>query len=99
MSPRNRLAQLYPQALGSLFVSSYDSQGCGGGILTHLHTGFDAWSWSESYLKVQPYLIENTPRLHNKHQSIYPVWEKYLCYSDRYMKLINTLFDLRLSQL
>jgi hypothetical protein len=25
--PRNRVAQLYPQALGSLFVASYDSQG------------------------------------------------------------------------
>jgi hypothetical protein len=38
LSPRNRLAQLYPRALGSLFVASYDSQGCGGGIRTHLHT-------------------------------------------------------------
>jgi hypothetical protein len=27
---RNRVAQLYPQALGSLFVASYDSQGYGG---------------------------------------------------------------------
>jgi hypothetical protein len=27
ISPRNRVAQLYPQALGSLFVVSYDSQG------------------------------------------------------------------------
>jgi hypothetical protein len=26
------VAQLYPQALGSLFVVSYDSQGYGGGI-------------------------------------------------------------------
>jgi hypothetical protein len=34
ISPRNRVAQLYPQALGSIFVTSYDSQGCGGGILT-----------------------------------------------------------------
>jgi hypothetical protein len=25
MSPRNRVAQLYPQALGSLFIASYDS--------------------------------------------------------------------------
>jgi hypothetical protein len=38
ISPRNRVAQLYPRALGSLFVASYDSQGCGGGILTRLHT-------------------------------------------------------------
>jgi hypothetical protein len=27
ISPRNRVAQLYPRALGSLFVPSYDSQG------------------------------------------------------------------------
>jgi hypothetical protein len=27
ISPRNRVAQLYPRALGSLFVVSYDSQG------------------------------------------------------------------------
>jgi hypothetical protein len=39
ISPRNRVAQLYPRALGSLFVAFYDSQGCGGDILTCLHTG------------------------------------------------------------
>jgi hypothetical protein len=33
ISPRNRVAQLYPQALGSLFVASYDSQGYGGVFL------------------------------------------------------------------
>jgi hypothetical protein len=27
LSPRNRVAQIYPQVLGSLFVASYDSQG------------------------------------------------------------------------
>jgi hypothetical protein len=32
ISPRNRVARLYPQVLGSLFVASYDSQGYGGGI-------------------------------------------------------------------
>jgi hypothetical protein len=30
ISPRNRVAQLYPQALGSLFVAFYDSQSYGG---------------------------------------------------------------------
>jgi hypothetical protein len=39
ISPRNRVAQLYPRVLGSLFVASYDSQGYGGGILTRLHKG------------------------------------------------------------
>jgi hypothetical protein len=38
ISPRNRVAQLHPQALGSLFVASYDSQGYGGGVQTRLHT-------------------------------------------------------------
>jgi hypothetical protein len=38
ISSRNRVAQLYPRALGSLFVASHDSQGYGGGILTHLHS-------------------------------------------------------------
>jgi hypothetical protein len=36
-SPRSRVAPLYPQAMGSLFVASYDSQGYGGGIRTRLH--------------------------------------------------------------
>jgi hypothetical protein len=39
ISPRNRVAQLYPRALGSLFVASYDSQDYGGDILTRLHVG------------------------------------------------------------
>jgi hypothetical protein len=39
ISSRNRVAQLYPRALGSLYVASYDSQGSGGGIPTRLHTG------------------------------------------------------------
>jgi hypothetical protein len=39
MSPSDRVAQVYPQALGSLSAAFYDSQGYGGGILTNLHTG------------------------------------------------------------
>jgi hypothetical protein len=39
ISPRNRVARLHPQALGFLFVASYDSQGYGGGIRPRLHTG------------------------------------------------------------
>jgi hypothetical protein len=39
LTPRNRVAQLYPQALVSLFVASYESQGYGGGIRTRLHSG------------------------------------------------------------
>jgi hypothetical protein len=43
ISCRNRVAQLYPKALGSLFVASYNSQGYSGGIRTRLHVG--NWSW------------------------------------------------------
>jgi hypothetical protein len=39
ISPRNRVVRLYPQALGSLFFASYDSEGYGGGIRPLLHTG------------------------------------------------------------
>jgi hypothetical protein len=39
ISPRNRVAQLYPPGLGSLFVASYDSHDCSGYIRTRLHTG------------------------------------------------------------
>jgi hypothetical protein len=39
MSPSDMVAQLYSQALGSLSVAIYDSQGYGGGIITRLHTG------------------------------------------------------------
>jgi hypothetical protein len=39
ISLRNRVAQLYPKALGSLFVASYHSQGYGWGIRARLHAG------------------------------------------------------------
>jgi hypothetical protein len=34
-----RVTQLYPQAMSSIFVASYDSQGYGLYIRTRLHTG------------------------------------------------------------
>jgi hypothetical protein len=39
ISHRKRVAQLCSQALGSLFVASYDSQVYGGGIRTRFYTG------------------------------------------------------------
>jgi hypothetical protein len=45
ISPWNRVSRLYPLALCSLFVASYVSQGYGGGILPHLHTGILIWVW------------------------------------------------------
>jgi hypothetical protein len=47
-TPRKRVARLYPQALGSLFVASYDSQDCGGGIRPRLHMGSIRLSKSKS---------------------------------------------------
>jgi hypothetical protein len=41
--PRNRVARLYPQALGSLFVASYGSRGYDGGIRPRLHTRSAFW--------------------------------------------------------
>jgi hypothetical protein len=41
------VAQLCPQALGSLPVASYDSQGYGGGIRPRLHMGLTEF---ESYV-------------------------------------------------
>jgi hypothetical protein len=38
ISPRKRVAQLYPQSLASLFVTFYDQEGYGGGIRPRLHT-------------------------------------------------------------
>jgi hypothetical protein len=42
IAPKNRVAQLYSWALGSLIITSYDSQGYGGGIQTLLHMGKEA---------------------------------------------------------
>jgi hypothetical protein len=38
-SPNEKLAQLYPQAWGSVFFASYDSQGYIEAILAFLYTG------------------------------------------------------------
>jgi hypothetical protein len=37
--PRNRVVKFYPRALDSIYVASYDSHGCCGGILTLPHRG------------------------------------------------------------
>jgi hypothetical protein len=37
--PQEQGGPVIPRALGSLFITSYDSQGYGGGILTRLRTG------------------------------------------------------------
>jgi hypothetical protein len=56
--PRNRVFQLYPEALSSPFVASYDSQGYGGGIRSRLHTG---WGYTEpqAVLRYDTVRVEN----------------------------------------
>jgi hypothetical protein len=44
--PQEQDGPVYPQALGSLFVASYDTRGYGGGIRTRLHTGSIAFDWT-----------------------------------------------------
>jgi hypothetical protein len=61
ISPGNRLAQLNPQVLDSLFVASYDSQGYGGGIRTRLQEG--SWLSLTGLLKISQH------GLHRKHCS------------------------------
>jgi hypothetical protein len=53
ISPKNRFAQLHPQALSSFFFASYDSQAYSGGIRPHLHTGYEFLVNSFKNLKVQ----------------------------------------------
>jgi hypothetical protein len=43
ISRRNRVTQLHPRGLGSLFVASYDSQGYDGGILSNPVNFLDFW--------------------------------------------------------
>jgi hypothetical protein len=50
--PRNRAAQLYPQALGSLSITAYDPQGYGGGILICLDAGTHLGKYIKSMSKL-----------------------------------------------
>jgi hypothetical protein len=57
------MTRLYPRALGSLSVASYNSQDYGGGILSRLHT--EAYHWM---LKAGNYMSETSLRV--RHQKI-----------------------------
>jgi hypothetical protein len=74
---RNRVAQLYLWALGSLYVASYHSQGYSGGILTlsqnwrarslHIHPPGTGWSSPKSKSRynqqlVNQYVLVSSPR-------------------------------------
>jgi hypothetical protein len=47
--PQEQGGPVTPQALGSLFVASYDSRGYGGGIRTRLHAGYLMFNCNGSY--------------------------------------------------
>jgi hypothetical protein len=61
--PSCRKAQLYTQALGSLFVASYDLHGYGRGIRSGLHTGVDEVCCSCKQLFIYQFLP------HRKHRT------------------------------
>jgi hypothetical protein len=60
ISLRKRVAQLYPQALGSLSVASYDSQGYDGDIRPRLHTGLSHLSGKLSCSNASANRVEGT---------------------------------------
>jgi hypothetical protein len=72
------VAQLYSQALDSLFVVSYDSQSYGGGIPTHLHTDSDLFK----YIKKSACTSENTLSL---------PYETVAAFCETHTKYTNTL--------
>jgi hypothetical protein len=84
ISSRNRVAQLYPEALGSLFVAFYDSQGYGGGIRPRLHTGSYVDFHRAKKIRVFIFTAARTLFKHathcSKEVSTYPVF-KYLWYT------------------
>jgi hypothetical protein len=70
--PRNRGGPvIHPQALDSLFVASYDSQGYDGGIRPRLHTGSMPYQ-----LRVLPLQLRNEPNRdhHLQHFPYYSVF-------------------------
>jgi hypothetical protein len=63
ISPRNRVAQIFPRALGSLSVASYDSQGYSVGILTRLHTPHESAATSKyPRSQISPQLLQPAVR-------------------------------------
>jgi hypothetical protein len=62
ISSRDRVVQLYPQGLSSLFIASYDSQGYGGCIRILLHVG---------YTSIAPTGLHGPRREHHFQQFLY----------------------------
>jgi hypothetical protein len=71
ISPRNRVAQLYPRALSSIFVSSYDTQEYGGGIRNRLHTYI---LLQNVYIKVMEKIGFYKPVVRHLKYNVTPQW-------------------------
>jgi hypothetical protein len=78
ISPRNRVAQLHPQVLGSIFVASYDFQCYGEGTLTRLKN-FLLCLWWLSVL-----CVIMTAELISTHQLHFALERKKLSYQWRF---------------
>jgi hypothetical protein len=83
--PRNRVAQLYPKALGSLFVTSYNLQGYDGGIRTHLHTG--------SLINCKRYLVLLITPQHGPHRKPIPLLQCNCCLEKTYSIVVCAATD------
>jgi hypothetical protein len=72
ISLRNMVARLYPQALGSLFVNFYESQGYGGSIWNRLHAGILlSGNLTEAlYMKNSVRTSQETLRAHDNDQPV-----------------------------
>jgi hypothetical protein len=84
------VAQLYPQALGSLFVASYDSQGYGGGIRSRHHTGGTSCNiWANNI-----YSVRTSQRTHyvsaTKPNRLMPYGEIIAVCCENHMEHVNT---------
>jgi hypothetical protein len=76
ISPRNRVIQLYAQALGTLFIASYYLQGHGGGIRTYLHARI---RWSVKLLLVfRSTVIPGSSLLRIHDQDFYSLLDMYM---------------------
>jgi hypothetical protein len=78
ISPRSRVTQLYSQALGYIFVASYDSRWYGGGIRNSLHTKSSRLSrWSLLY-RLGTDHTENTSSMSSSVAAFYSLLRRHL---------------------
>jgi hypothetical protein len=93
ISLRNRVARLHPQALGSLSVVSYDSQGSGGGIRPRLHTGYNGISRWLSLYNRDTDSIANTA-LTSNYPTFPLLWRRVSIAADTCLPRLGNMFSL-----